>query len=69
MLEITSSEWRSHLLFKSFLSNYPDYARDYAVLKVDLAQKYKKDRDAYQEGKDDFIKRILELAEEEHGQG
>lgn len=69
MLEITSREWRLHLWFKSYLIEHPDYAREYAELKVDLAQKYKKDRDAYQEGKGDFIIRILELAEEEQGNG
>jgi len=67
MLENNSREWRSHLLFKTFLSEHPDFAREYAQLKFNLAQKHKTDRDAYQNGKEKFIKRVLELAKEEQG--
>ena len=67
MLEINSREWGSHLLFKTFLSEHPDFAREYAQLKFNLAQKHKTDRDAYQNGKEKFIKRVLELAKEEQG--
>lgn len=67
MLESSSRAWRAHLWFKTFLSEHADYAREYAQLKFDLAEIYKTDPDAYQEGKDDFIKRILSLAEEVYG--
>ena len=67
MLEVTSRDWKAHLLFRSCLTQHPDIAQEYAELKIDLAERYRTDREAYQEGKDAFIERILELAQEEKG--
>jgi len=63
MLEVTSQDWKSHLLFRSYLIDHPDKAQEYAKLKVNLAEIYRTDREAYQEGKDSFIEQTLEFAE------
>jgi len=67
MLEVNSRDWKAHLLFRSYLTSHPDIAQEYAELKIDLAERYRTDREVYQEGKDAFIERILELAEVEKG--
>ena len=59
MLELTSEEWKKHLHFRDYLIQHPDAAREYAGLKLKLVQQFATDREAYQDGKDAFIKRIL----------
>ncbi len=49
-----------HLLFRDYLRNHPEAARDYALLKKELAEKYRHDRKAYGEGKTQFVRDILE---------
>lgn len=66
MLEVNSRDWKAHLLFRSYLTSHPDIVQEYVKLKIDLAERYRTDREAYQEGKDAFIERILELAEVEN---
>jgi GrpB-like predicted nucleotidyltransferase (UPF0157 family) len=63
MLEIGSAEWRNHLLFRDYLRAHPGTARAYAVLKQDLAGRFADNREAYTEGKSEFIRGILSLAD------
>jgi len=49
-------------LFRDFLLKNPYIAKEYEEVKVHLAQKYKNDREAYTEGKSEFIKNIINLA-------
>jgi GrpB-like predicted nucleotidyltransferase (UPF0157 family) len=62
MLEIESEEWRSHLLFRDYLIKYPETAREYGRVKQQLAKQFANDREAYQAGKDNFIKAALHKA-------
>ena len=55
-------EWKKHLVFRDYLLNHPDEARQYSELKKKLAQKYREDREAYTNNKDEFISGILEKA-------
>lgn len=48
--------------FRDFLIENPQEARIYENLKKDLALKYKNDREAYTDGKENYIKRITEKA-------
>jgi GrpB-like predicted nucleotidyltransferase (UPF0157 family) len=64
MFEIESDEWRNLLLFRDYLIDNPKAARGYARLKEELAMKFANDREAYQAGKDNFIKAILSRAGE-----
>ena len=52
----------SVLLFCKYLNEYPEYAKQYSDLKVELAAKYADDRETYSDGKQAFIKKIINLA-------
>lgn len=47
--------------FRDYLNSHPDAAKEYSLLKEELARRYPKDRFAYTEGKEDFIKSIYAL--------
>ena len=58
----SSDAWRNHLLFRDFLRDNPIAAKEYERLKIDLAEKYPQNRDAYLEGKSVFIEKIIKNA-------
>ena len=62
MLEIKSEAWRNHLLFRDCLIRNPEAALEYARMKQELAKQFANDREAYQVGKDSFIKSTLHKA-------
>ena len=62
MLESESLEWQNRLLFRDYLCQHPDAAREYAQLKLQLATQYPQDRVAYTDGKASFIQQLLQLA-------
>ena len=50
---------REHLLFRDYLVRNADVAADYLALKESLAAKFPDDREAYTEGKTEFIRATL----------
>ena len=62
VVEINSMEWQNHLLFRDYLCQHPDLAKEYAELKTRLASQYPSDRLAYLDGKAPFIERVIQLA-------
>ena len=52
-------------IFCEYLRRNPDKAREYAALKVKLQKKYRHNRDAYTEGKGDFIRACVKSAREQ----
>ncbi len=60
-----SEKWKSDLLFRDYLRKYPKSAKEYAELKLKLAERYSQDRETYTKSKDSFIKSILEIAHKE----
>ncbi len=66
MSEITSDEWQNTLFFRDYLRHHADLSDEYAGLKYKLAQRYPLDREAYLQGKADFIQRIIRLAKGLH---
>ena len=62
MVERTSDMWRGTILFRDFLRNDPDSAREYAEAKEELAARFSKDRASYQQQKDKVVERILKRA-------
>jgi GrpB-like predicted nucleotidyltransferase (UPF0157 family) len=50
------------LLFRDYLIEHPDVARDYVGLKVQLASASPRDRVAYTQGKTQFVARVTEQA-------
>jgi len=59
MVEEGTDFWRRHLLFRDALRSHPDMAQAYAQLKIELAQRYAQDREAYTRGKNDFIEGVI----------
>lgn len=54
-------DW-DEIRFRNYLINHKDVAKEYETLKLELADKFKYDRDAYTNSKTDFIKKINKLA-------
>ena len=61
MVESDFEQW-DRLLFRDYLIERPDIAREYETLKLSLAHDYAKDRTAYTEAKTEFIVRVTEEA-------
>lgn len=69
VVQIGSEFWERHLLFRDYLRAYPETAREYAVLKDHLAQRFGGDRVAYTEAKRGFISEVVRGAmEDKHNQ-
>jgi GrpB-like predicted nucleotidyltransferase (UPF0157 family) len=62
MSEITSITWRNLLLFRDYLCWHPKIAEEYAQLKQSLARQFPQDREAYLDGKNAFVERVIRLA-------
>ena len=56
-----NGDW-DELYFRDYLLTHPEIAEEYGQLKLGLMNKYKHNRDAYTNGKADFIRRITMLA-------
>ena len=54
-----SSLWFDRLRFRDALRSDSELAERYAVLKLQLARRYRHDREAYTEGKTDFVNAVL----------
>lgn len=55
------------LYFRDYLIEHPDIARQYECLKIQLAQRAKRDRVAYTEGKTEFIVAVTTRAKSYYG--
>jgi len=55
-------EIERHLLFRDFLRQHPEHAREYERLKEKLAMQFPHDSWSYAEAKSDFIRSIDEMA-------
>jgi len=64
MTELGGSFWIDHLLFRNYLRSHSEAARQYEDLKRNLLERLGPDPDkqAYNDGKGDFISTILEKA-------
>jgi GrpB-like predicted nucleotidyltransferase (UPF0157 family) len=54
-------DW-DEICFRNYLKEHKELAREYEILKLELAERYKNDRDAYTRAKSGFIKKVNELA-------
>ncbi|WP_028313960.1 GrpB family protein [Desulfatibacillum aliphaticivorans] len=61
MVEADSRLWE-RLLFRDYLIQFPEAAREYAALKQELAHAHPTDRIAYTRAKGEFIAEIMEKA-------
>ncbi len=66
MVEPDFEHWE-RLLFRDYLIEFPDAAKSYAELKLDLSRRYRNDRVAYTQAKTKFIVEITALAKRRYG--
>jgi GrpB-like predicted nucleotidyltransferase (UPF0157 family) len=59
-----SREYMRHIAFRNYLRAHPAEANAYALLKRELASKFGYDREGYNEGKSEFVRRILDRSPE-----
>jgi GrpB-like predicted nucleotidyltransferase (UPF0157 family) len=62
IVKLGGNIWRRQILFRDYLRENAEAAREYGKLKKDLAIKFKNDRAAYTEGKTEFVDEILRAA-------
>lgn len=62
VIERDSDFWIMQILFRDYLRNHHNEAENYLKLKIDLAKKFKNDRDSYTSGKTEFVHSILRKA-------
>ncbi len=62
LVEPDNEELAARVRFRDYLIAHPEAARAYAHLKVSLAERHAADLKAYQEGKLEFVKWIVEMA-------
>lgn len=67
MVEREFTEHWDRLLFRDYLIEHPEVAREYEALKIRLASESSRDRVAYTRGKTDFIVRVTEQAKRLYG--
>ena len=61
MVEGHFEHW-DRLLFRDYLIEHPEVAKEYGALKIEFSQVHKNDRVAYTRAKTDFIERVTETA-------
>jgi len=62
MVEIGSEFWERHLLFRNYLRENPQVAKEYASLKKELAEREWLDTNEYADAKTEFIRSIEKAA-------
>ncbi|MBP3630287.1 MAG: GrpB family protein [Clostridia bacterium] len=63
-----SEYWNNHILFRDYLLNHPEYISQYETMKQGVLEQFK-ERKLYTAHKNDFIKKILDLAKQEKDAG
>jgi GrpB-like predicted nucleotidyltransferase (UPF0157 family) len=63
MVESDFEHW-DRLLFRDYLIEHPEAAKEYETLKYALARDYPNDRVAYTNGKSEFVVRVTQVAKE-----
>jgi len=59
-----SGDWKE-LYFRDYLRAHPSAATEYGILKTQLQQEHKHNRDAYTEAKSDFIQNVTDKGRQE----
>ena len=62
MYETKHQEWAWHLVFRDYLREHEDVARQYADLKKRLAAEFGRDLEVYAEAKSEFVRSVLAKA-------
>ncbi|HBL85035.1 MAG: hypothetical protein A2Y17_02330 [Clostridiales bacterium GWF2_38_85] len=59
---IGSEQWNNHIVFRDYMNSFPEKAATYEKFKIELAQQYPTDREAYCNGKNEFISSCISEA-------
>ena len=62
LIPVGSPQWLRSVAFRDYLRAHADVAAEYEVLKRDLAQRFRLDREGYTQAKGPFIDRITDIA-------
>ncbi len=62
VMRYNGAKWKTDQLFRNYLRTHPRAVREYSDLKQKLAKAHPDDRQAYSDGKDEFIKSIIAKA-------
>jgi GrpB-like predicted nucleotidyltransferase (UPF0157 family) len=62
LVPFDSDRYRDELAFRDYLRDHPDAAIEYTALKHRLAMQFTNDREAYTEGKTEFVRAVLAAA-------
>ena len=60
IVEAYGKFWEERLLFCNYLRAHPYEAQRYQALKLDLAGRFRTDREAYTDGKRKYVRAIVE---------
>ncbi len=66
MVEDHFEHW-NRLLFRDYLIEHPEVAKEYGALKLKFSQVHQNDCVAYTKAKTNFVLRVTEIAEEHYG--
>jgi GrpB-like predicted nucleotidyltransferase (UPF0157 family) len=62
IVEPESEFFHRHIAFRNYLRSHPESVKEYAALKIRLAQEYGSDRSSYTDAKTEFIRSIEQKA-------
>lgn len=63
LVEIADPQWERYVRFRNLLRRDADVRRRYEALKLELAERFPRDRLAYTDGKDRFVRESLDALE------
>lgn len=59
ILEIRSPQWRNYVDFRNYMNSFPEKAKEYENLKIELTQKCDNIQTDYTDGKKEYMDRVL----------
>ncbi|MBW4433718.1 MAG: GrpB family protein [Pelatocladus maniniholoensis HA4357-MV3] len=62
IVEVYGEFWQQRKLFRDYLRMHPEEVKRYEALKRDLAVRFSTDREAYTEGKSEYIQAVMKKA-------
>lgn len=62
IVEFGSMQWKNYINFRDYLNSNPSIAKQYEDLKIELVTRNENNRNAYTDGKEDFINNTLRKA-------
>jgi len=61
VVEYDGDWWKKHIFFRDYLNEHPEVAKQYEVLKKELAEEFPTNERCYTDGKKIFVEKIIGL--------